>query len=186
MRRIFCFVASGGLLGLAVAVHAGCWFAYDDYYVPLTNPALADAGSDGNNADCSGNPTTDPAIVTDECGVFVSASAAPGGNGKQATPFQTFAEAAATKPARVFACAGAYTETTQVNVQRGRRGLRRVHRLHGDELDVVGEHAGGDHDGRGRAGRRARRGREQARERERDGAERTDDDAGRVVDRGAR
>ena len=61
----------------------------------------------------------DPAIVTDECGVFVSASAAPGGDGKEATPFQTFAEAAAAKPARVFACAGTYTETMQVSFSGG-------------------------------------------------------------------
>jgi hypothetical protein len=91
----------------------------NDYPMPgCPGVSTRDGGHDGG-PDCSGDPTTDPAIVTDECGVFVSASAAPGGDGKQATPFQTFAEAAAAKPPRVFACAGMYTETMQVSFSGG-------------------------------------------------------------------
>ncbi len=76
-------------------------------------------GADGSAPDCSGDPTQDPAIVSDECGVFVSANAADGGDGKEATPFQTFAEAAAVKPSRIFACAGMYTESAQVSFTGG-------------------------------------------------------------------
>jgi hypothetical protein len=116
-------VALSGLVA-ALTLHACGWFdTADDCAL---NPILgcgpwaphADAGDDGG-PDCSGDPTADPAIVTDACGVFVSASAAPGGDGTQATPFQTFAEAAAAKPARVFACAGMYTETMQVSFNGG-------------------------------------------------------------------
>jgi hypothetical protein len=118
MRKGHYCIALAGLLGSAGTLSAGCVDLVAEYYTPLTNPALADAGTDGSSA-CSGDPTTDAAIVSDACGVFVSASASPGGNGKQATPFQTFAEAAATKPARVFACGGSYTETVQVSFAGG-------------------------------------------------------------------
>jgi hypothetical protein len=119
------------LLAAVVVLAAGmgsgvvsCAFNYDlmncdDYPMPGCPGVSTDGGSDGNNADCSGDPTTDPAIVTDACGVFVSANAASGGDGSQAKPFQTFAEAAAAKPARVFACAGMYTETMQVSFSGG-------------------------------------------------------------------
>jgi hypothetical protein len=83
-----------------------------------------DGGPDGGDADsgapsCAGDPTTTPAIVRDDCGVFVSAGAAPGGTGSQEQPFATFAEAATVKPSRVFACAGTYTETSQVSFSGG-------------------------------------------------------------------
>src|ERR1700679_4110004 len=81
----------------AVLVQAGCWSDYDSLYLPLTNPELGrDGGADGAEGaggsapSCAGDPTQDPAIVNDNCGVFVSASAAPGGDGKEARPFQTF------------------------------------------------------------------------------------------------
>jgi hypothetical protein len=117
MRKAYCIMAWVGLacLGLAMGLQAGCLSDYDDLYLPLTNPALADAGTPA----CAGDPTMDPAIVTEQCGVFVSASAAPGGDGKEATPFQTFADAAAVKPSRIFACAGTYTETVQVSFTGG-------------------------------------------------------------------
>jgi hypothetical protein len=95
----------------------------DDYPMPgCPGVSTPDGGHDGGHdggPDCAGDPTTDPAVVTDACGVFVNASAAPGGDGKQASPFQTFAEAAAAKPARVFACGGTYTETMQVTFSDG-------------------------------------------------------------------
>jgi hypothetical protein len=76
-------------------------------------------GTGGSMPDCTGDPTKDPAIVRDDCGVFVSASAAPGGDGKKATPFQTFADAASAGMQRVFACAEAYTETKGVSFTGG-------------------------------------------------------------------
>ncbi|WP_165373084.1 hypothetical protein [Sorangium cellulosum] len=47
-------------------------------------------------------------------GVFVRASAPPGGDGSKERPFQHFAEAAAEKPERVYACGEVYTEDTGV------------------------------------------------------------------------
>ncbi len=117
------------LLASALATYAaGCDTTYQDYVAPLLNPNTAifnDGGADGADGadgsapDCSGDPTQDPSIVTDNCGVFVSASAAPGGDGKEATPFQTFADAAAVKPSRIFACAGTYTEAMPVSFTGG-------------------------------------------------------------------
>jgi hypothetical protein len=112
------------LVGIGVSapiVVTGCAFfdAAGDCERAANCPPGPDGGSDGNNADCSGDPTTDPAVVTDACGVFVSASAPAGGNGTMKAPFQTFAEAAAAKPARVFACAGMYAETMQVTSSGG-------------------------------------------------------------------
>jgi hypothetical protein len=103
-------------LGAAGAMSA-CFDPLSDCTQTKTCP-VADAGKDGGDA-CAGDPTTEAAIVNDGCGVFVNASAAPGGDGKEATPFQTFAEAAAAKPARVFACAGTYAETMTVSFTGG-------------------------------------------------------------------
>jgi hypothetical protein len=126
MRRSYGIVAAVGL-GLGVALlQTSCFFTVDlDDCSWNPSPHCFDGGSgaDGGDGgpppDCSGDPTMDPGIVTDTCGVFVSANAAPGGDGTQATPFQTFAEAAAVNPARVFACAGSYTETVQVSFSGG-------------------------------------------------------------------
>src|SRR5271155_2023520 len=84
------------------------------------NPSGGSASSTSSSGDdgTGGGPSC-TGDVSDACGVFVSAAAAPGGNGKMATPFQTFAEAAAAKPARVFACAGTYTETKQARFSGG-------------------------------------------------------------------
>src|SRR5580704_2303505 len=121
MRSGHFLIALAGLLGAATTQTVACEDYVAEFYAPLTNPSLATGGhgAGGGKPDCSGDPTADPAVVIDACGVFVSASAAPGGDGTQATPFQTFAEAAAVKPARVFACAGIYTETTQVSFSGG-------------------------------------------------------------------
>jgi hypothetical protein len=125
MRRSY-GISSAAAVALAFALAAtamqtSCFFTFDiDDCSQYPSAKCFDGGGDsGPPPSCSGDPTTDPAIVTDACGVFVSASAAPGGDGKQATPFQTFAEAAAAKPARVFACAGSYTESMQVSFSGG-------------------------------------------------------------------
>ncbi len=130
------------LLGASAAYAVGCGTAYEDLVEPLLDPGTAvfadggtgghdggtggtgghdggTGGTGGGNPGCAGDPTKDPTVVADNCGVFVSAGAAPGGNGKKATPFQTFAEAAATKPSRIYACAGTYAETGQVSFTGG-------------------------------------------------------------------
>jgi hypothetical protein len=132
MRNERCGVVLGALLGFGAVAHAaGCDTTWDDYYKPLLDPKTAifdDGGADGSDGSgggdsgppgCSGDPTTDPAIVTEACGVFVSASAPAGGTGTRASPFQTFVEAAEAKPSRIFACAGTYTETVQVSFSGG-------------------------------------------------------------------
>jgi hypothetical protein len=119
-----------GAVGLAVAAGFtdGCFYTYDctddETCRPTTTSTSStgtssSSGSGGGMPSCNGDPTTDPAIVRDDCGVFVNATAAPGGDGRMATPFQTFAEAAASGQTRVFACAGSYTETMQVAFSGG-------------------------------------------------------------------
>jgi hypothetical protein len=122
-----------GLLGAAAGAYlVGCDTTWDETYKKLMDPSLATwgdggtgghdggtGGSGGSKPDCAGDPTKDPAIVRDDCGVFVSASAAPGGDGTKATPFQTLADAASAGPKRVFACAEAYAETKQVSFTGG-------------------------------------------------------------------
>jgi hypothetical protein len=96
------------LTGAGAVVYAGCGTAYEDIYVPLTNPALADAGTDGNNLVCTGDPSAQN--VTDDCAVFAQADAPPGGDGTREKPFAkltaaiTLAESAGK---RVYACASA-------------------------------------------------------------------------------
>ncbi|HTN88955.1 MAG TPA: hypothetical protein VL242_34995 [Sorangium sp.] len=54
-------------------------------------------------------------MVSDKCGVFVSASAAPGGLGTKKRPFKSFAEVAANRTKRrVYACAEAYDERSGI------------------------------------------------------------------------
>ncbi|WP_050429564.1 hypothetical protein [Chondromyces crocatus] len=58
---------------------------------------------------CPGDPVTDPALVRDDCGTFVSASAADGGDGTKAKPFKSLAEAATKGAKRIYACAESYS-----------------------------------------------------------------------------
>lgn len=62
---------------------------------------------------CDGDPTQDASLVRDECGVFVKPGAT-GGDGTMASPFGSFADAAKSSSAWVFACEGEYTETEGV------------------------------------------------------------------------
>jgi hypothetical protein len=80
--------------------------------------------SSSSSSSSSGHVNCDPMMgdVDGSCGVFVSASAAADGGqgaGTKASPFATFAEAAASNPSRVYACEGMYTETTQVTFSGG-------------------------------------------------------------------
>jgi hypothetical protein len=62
---------------------------------------------------CEGDPTKDGSLVNDNCGVFVKPGATAG-DGTSASPFGTFAEAAKSSSAWVFACEGDYAETEAV------------------------------------------------------------------------
>jgi hypothetical protein len=71
------------------------------------------------NPACEADPTRDSAAVINECGVFVSSTAAPGGDGTKARPFRSFVEAANTRPKRVYACAEQYDEGVGVSFADG-------------------------------------------------------------------
>jgi hypothetical protein len=66
-------------------------------------------------ADCVGRLGEGAVTVLDGPGVFVRKNAAPGGDGTRERPFQSFVEAAATNPRRVYACAEEYDETKSVS-----------------------------------------------------------------------
>ena len=83
----------------------------------LPDTSLPDANVPGcpTNDDPAKNPEK---CFTDELAAFVSAEAAPGGNGTRLRPFRTIGEGltATTKP-RIVVCEGRYTES--LTVQRG-------------------------------------------------------------------
>ncbi|EYF02079.1 Hypothetical protein CAP_7419 [Chondromyces apiculatus DSM 436] len=76
------------------------------------------AGEDEPGA-CPGDPVADPSLVRGGCGIFVSASAAPGGDGTKAAPFQSFAQAVAklqdAEAQRIYACAEVFTEKVELS-----------------------------------------------------------------------
>jgi hypothetical protein len=100
MRRVRVFAALGGL-AVSAGLVQGCWSAYDDYYLPLTDPKLADAGLPPG---C--DPSKATGAVEDACGVFVSPHGDDGNAGTKAKPLKTI-KAALAKSAAVYACAGA-------------------------------------------------------------------------------
>jgi hypothetical protein len=117
MRTVSLISLSGGLVGLVVALQAGCWSDYDSLYLPLTNPELARYGTDGGDGgdgadgsgpDCSGDPSS--TNVIDACGIFAQADATAPGDGSMAMPFAKLADAVAaaqTAAKRVYACTSA-------------------------------------------------------------------------------
>ena len=68
---------------------------------------------------CPGDPVADPALVRDDCGTFVSASAPLGGNGTKASPFSSLSEAAAQRAKRIYACAEDYAATETLRFTDG-------------------------------------------------------------------
>src|SRR5271170_6876075 len=114
MRSMTRILGVFGLAGAGAAVHAGCGTAYEDIYLPLTNPSLADAGT---NPACAGAPSA--TNVTDTCGVFAQANAAAGGDGTRAKPFAKLADAitlAESAGKRVYACMSApFTEAVMIS-----------------------------------------------------------------------
>jgi hypothetical protein len=112
--------AAVGLVMLGGAAASGCFDSFADCDLSATCPPPADGGGGGGgSAACEADPTQDPAAVIEDCGVFVSASAEPGGDGTRERPFQSFAEAAAAKPKRVYACAEEYAEISGVSFDGG-------------------------------------------------------------------
>ncbi|XXY18898.1 hypothetical protein WME88_04510 [Sorangium sp. So ce216] len=71
------------------------------------------------NPACKADPTKDASTVSDECAVFASASAEPGGDGTQAKPYASLGEAIAkAKGKRVLACAsGAFAESVTIEAE---------------------------------------------------------------------
>lgn len=113
-------VATGILafLGLApLAMAVGC-FPLD---FTESNGGQSGSGGEGGSAppSCPGDPVADPSLVRDDCGTFVSASAAAGGDGTKAKPFQSLGEAASRGATRIYACAEDYTETANVRFDGG-------------------------------------------------------------------
>ncbi|WP_437798778.1 hypothetical protein [Sorangium sp. So ce693] len=73
----------------------------------LTCDHFASGGTGGNppNPACEADPTKDASTVTDECAVFVSATAEAGGDGTKAKPYASLGEAVARADGkRVLAC----------------------------------------------------------------------------------
>ncbi len=132
MRSAGCrlnWIVIAGTLG-AVAV-AGCWNAHDEFFVSLTDPALATWGSGGStsaSASASTGTGGTPVVcipsegkdpVADSCGVFVSSSLgvddAAADRGTQAKPFKTIGAALMkVDVARVYACAESFTEAVTI------------------------------------------------------------------------
>lgn len=115
------------VLFLAVAAMGaeavGCVYRYDPAE-GCEGPACTAGGAAGGQPDPTKNcDLTDKSMPPDgSCGIFVRSSAEAGGDGSKERPFQSFAEAAATNPKRVYACGEAgekYPEDTGVVFNAG-------------------------------------------------------------------
>jgi len=114
-------IRRAGAVGASLlpALLAACSFVsgLDDFSL-TSGAATSGAGGDWPPA-CPGDPVADPALVQNDCGVFVSASAAPGGDGTKEKPLNTFAAAAALGATRIYACAASYDEAAGVKFSGG-------------------------------------------------------------------
>lgn len=94
---------------------AGCRSAVADFYEDLAagggTTSTGTGGTGGVPDECLGDPTKDPSIVRDGCGVFVDAAAPTTGDGTKAAPLKSVAEAAKKGKGRIFVCARAGTAT---------------------------------------------------------------------------
>ena len=127
MRRVRYLVGLASMFGVVAVVAGGCVDAVALWYAPLTDPALLDGGTGatdggggaGGNPACAGDPTQDAALVSNECGVFVSASAVANGDGTKTRPFTGLSAAVTTalsQKKRVYACAESYSESATLEV----------------------------------------------------------------------
>lgn len=137
MRKAHYAVVTFGLLSIAAGVGIGCQDRAGDCEKNLkcstgsggsggstssssgTGGSASGTGGGGSDPGCAGDPTMNAAIVKDDCGTFVSASAMAGGDGTKAKPFQTFAEAITAGAQRLYVCAETYNETTEVGFTGG-------------------------------------------------------------------
>ncbi|WP_438033317.1 hypothetical protein [Sorangium sp. So ce204] len=111
------------LLGVMIAGSQplGC-FPYvmpDDCALTLVcDVSSGEGGGGGSNAACEADPTGNASTVTDQCAVFVNASAEAGGDGTKAKPYASLAEAIANANGkRVLACtSGAFAESVTIEV----------------------------------------------------------------------
>ena len=114
---------AGLILAAALGLVAGCWPFTEgaDCATAFVGCPPMDAGTDGNNADCSGDPSEKN--VVEACGVFAQAGAATGGDGTQARPYATLGDAltaAESAGKRVYACApAAMTFNEAVTISAG-------------------------------------------------------------------
>lgn len=117
LRKTACLAHLVALSGAAF----GCQSAVHDFYDPLTGGGSGTTSGTGGAlpSDCQGDPTKDPSIVRDDCGLFVDAATATNGDGTKAAPFKTLGEAIAKGAARIFVCAGDYTETATLEIGGG-------------------------------------------------------------------
>ncbi|MGK4002870.1 hypothetical protein WMF31_09640 [Sorangium sp. So ce1036] len=110
---------------LAATVLPGCWpLAFRDdceHKLIGCDLGVGGGGGAGGNSDhvCEADPTEDASTVTEECAVFASASAVPGGNGTKARPYASLGEAIANANGkRVLACAsGAFAESVTIGAE---------------------------------------------------------------------
>jgi hypothetical protein len=110
------------LAAVGLAGAAGCRSAVADFYADLANGGGSAGGAGGTGSipmECQGDPTKDPGIVRDECGVFVDAGAPTTGDGTKASPFKTVSEAAKTGKSIIFICAATYAEPGTVELSNG-------------------------------------------------------------------
>ena len=103
-----------------VLASAACSQEYEEFYAPLTDPALATGGGGTTTTtttiDPGCIPSDTPNPVRDDCGVFVSSSLGEaGGDGSQDKPYATIAEALGSpKSGPIYLCAETFAESVQI------------------------------------------------------------------------
>lgn len=115
-----------GLAAITGPLYVACGTAYDDIYVPLTDPKLATTSSSSSSGmgggggdggvDCSGDPAV--ANTLEECAVFVQADATGAiEDGTRSRPYKTLQKAIDNAQGRrLYACnTGAFAESVTIN-----------------------------------------------------------------------
>jgi len=119
MRTLYTTLASLGLLAAAGTMYlTGCSNDAADCTLSFEPCDGRDGGGTSGGGEpppgCEKSPKEDASVIKDECGIFVSASAAAEGNGTREKPFATLTEAVAAAQEkeifRVYACAETYAE----------------------------------------------------------------------------
>jgi hypothetical protein len=84
--------------------------------------AAGDAPSSVERPRCAGDPADTPAVIDEECAVFVSPLGGDVGSGTRASPFKTITKALEFAPGkRIFVCQGDYAEN--LVIERARDGI---------------------------------------------------------------